>query len=265
MSLRLQPRQDRGQQVAECSIESDPGGSVAAGCDGFGNPWHMLAVRSAHQKLAVLSRSRVRTAPPHGTYPGAGKVGWDEYRTLAPDPDHWDFSGDSPLARSSPALSAFADRNGLARPVAEPRSDLAGLAAAIHREFEFAPGSTTASSPVEDMLETGRGVCQDYAHLMIALARGWGVPSRYVSGYLYIADHAGSPIRQAAMHAWVECLLPDGSWAGFDPANDRPVGSGYIRVAVGRDYGDAAPTAGVYRGVWGSELTVEIDVVPAPA
>ncbi len=91
------------------------------------------------------------------------------------------------------------------------------------------------------MLETGRGVCQDYAHLMIALARGWGVPSRYVSGYLYIADHAGSPIRQAAMHAWVECLLPDGSWAGFDPANDRPVGSGYIRVAVGRDYGRRGP------------------------
>ena len=263
MSLRLQPRQDRGQRVERCVIEADPAGSMVAGRDGFGNPWHLLAVRSTHQELELLSRSRVATAPPGETSPGAGQVGWDDYRTLTPDPEHWDFIGDSAFARPSPALASFADRNGLSRPVAEPLADFAGLSAAIHREFEFAPGSTTASSPIEDLLETGRGVCQDYAHLMIALARGWGVPSRYVSGYLYIADDAGKPIRQTAMHAWVECLLPNGSWAGFDPANDCLVGGGHIRVAVGRDYGDAAPTAGVYQGGWESELTVEIDVIPA--
>ena len=263
MSLRLRPRQGRGQQVKDCAIESDPAGSIAAGRDGFGNPWHLLAVWKTHRELGVLSRSTVRTAPTEGSALNGGRGGWDRYRALAPHPDHWDFVGESEFARSSPALSSFADRCGLSRPVAEPLADLAGLSTAIHREFEFAPGSTTASSPVEDMLESGRGVCQDYAHLMIALARGWGVPSRYVSGYLYIADHAGSPIRQAAMHAWVECLLPDGSWMGFDPANDRPVGVGYIRVAVGRDYGDVAPTAGVYRGGWESELEVSIDVVPA--
>ncbi|MDE2862280.1 MAG: transglutaminase family protein [Chloroflexota bacterium] len=263
MSLRLRPRQDRGQRVGEGLIETKPAGSIAAGCDAFGNHWHLLAVRSTHQKLEVLSRSRVRTAAQREDTSGAGRVGWGDYRTLAPDPDHWDFIGDSAFARSSPALASFADRNGLARPVAEPLADLAGLSAAIHREFVFAPGSTTASSTIEDMLASGRGVCQDYAHLMIALARSWGVPSRYVSGYLHIADHAGSPIRQTAMHAWVECLLPDGNWAGFDPANDCPVGGGYIRVAVGRDYGDAAPTAGVFEGGWESELTVEIDVIPA--
>lgn len=263
MSLRLRPRQDRGQRVEDCSIAAEPAGSLSAGCDAFGNPWHLLAVRSTHQMLEVLARSRVRTAPPDETFPGAGQVGWDDYRMLAPDPGHWDFIGESAFARSSPALYSFAERNGLLRPVAEPLADLAGLSAAIYREFEFAPGSTTASSPIEDMLESGRGVCQDYAHLMIALARRWGVPSRYVSGYLHIADDAGSPIRQAAMHAWVECLLPGGRWVGFDPANDCSVGGGYIRVAVGRDYLDAAPTAGVYQGGWDSELTVEIDVVPA--
>lgn len=263
MSLRLRPRQDRGQRVEEYSIEADPAGSMAAVCDAFGNPWHLLSIRRPHHKLQVLSRSRVRAAQPPETSTDAGRAGWDDYRALAPDPDHWDFLGESRFARSSPALASFADRKGLSRPVADPLADLAALADTIHREFEFAPGSTTASSPIEDMLETGRGVCQDYAHLMIALARGWGVPSRYVSGYLYIADLAGAPIRQAAMHAWVECLLPDGSWAGFDPANDRLVAGGYIRVAVGRDYGDAAPTTGVYQGGWESDLSVEIDVVPA--
>ena len=263
MSLRLRPRQDGGQRVDDCSITAEPAGSMAAGCDGFGNPWHLLAVRSTHQKLEVLARSRVRTAPPDSSPGGAGQVGWNDYRMLAPNPAHWDFIGESQFARSSPALASFADRNRLARPVAEPLADLAGLSAAIHREFEFTPGSTSASSPIEEMLESGRGVCQDYAHLMIALARRWGVPSRYVSGYLYIADRGGSPIRQAAMHAWVECLLPDGSWAGFDPANDRRADGRYIRVAIGRDYADAAPTAGVYEGGWESELTVEIDVVPA--
>jgi transglutaminase-like putative cysteine protease len=265
MSLRLQPRRDRGQRLEECSIETDPSGSLTAGCDAFGNPWHLLAVRSRHRKLEVLSRSKVRTGSPGRPSHAVGRAGWDRYRALTPDPDHWDFIGASEFARPSPALAAFADRTGLARPVADPMTDLAGLSAAIHREFEFTPGSTTASSPVEDMLESGRGVCQDYAHLMIALARRWGVPSRYVSGYLHIADCSGAPIRQAAMHAWVECLLPDGRWAGFDPANDCRAGAGYIRVAVGRDYRDAAPTAGVYQGGWESELSVEIDVVPAPA
>lgn len=264
MSLRLRPRQDCDQRVEDCSIETDPAGSITAGRDAFGNHWDLLAVRSSHNQLEVLSRSRVRTAPPGGPSPGAGRAGWGDYRTLAPDPDHWDFVGESAFAQSSPQLASFADRQGLARPVAEPLADLAGLSAVIHREFEFTPGSTTASSPIAGMLESGRGVCQDYAHLMIALARRWGVPSRYVSGYLYIADYSGSPIRQAAMHAWVECLLPDGRWTGFDPANDCMASDGYIRVAVGRDYGDVAPTAGVYQGGWESELTVEIDVVPAP-
>lgn len=265
MSLRLRPRQDRGQRVEECSIESDPAGSITAGRDSFGNHWDLLAVRSSHHELEVLSRSRVRTAPPGGPSSGAGRAGWGDYRKLAPDPDHWDFVGESAFARSSPQLASFADRNGLARPVAEPLADLAGLSAAIHREFEFTPGSTTASSPIEDMLESGRGVCQDYAHMMIALARLWGVPSRYVSGYLYITDYSGSPMRQAAMHAWVECRLPDGRWMGFDPANDCMADGGYIRVAVGRDYSDVAPTAGVYQGGWESDLAVEIDVAPAPA
>ena len=157
MSLRLRPRQDRGQQVEDWEIEAEPPGSIAAGRDGFGNPWHLLAVWRAHQVLGVVSRARVRTAPPDGPARDSDRRGWDGYRALAPHPDHWDFSGESAFARSSPALTAFADRSGLARPAADPLSDLAGLSAAIHREFEFAPGSTTANSPVEVMLETGRG------------------------------------------------------------------------------------------------------------
>ena len=262
LSLRLRPREEAGQDLERCSIESDPPGSLTAGRDGFANPWHLLAVHRPHERLQVLAESRVRIAarpPPAAPLSGCT---WDQYRTLAPSPDHWHFLGDSAYARSSPALAAFADRTGLARPAADPLSDLSGLSESLHREFEFVPGSTSADSPLEHILETGRGVCQDYAHVMTALARGWGVPTRYVSGYLHIADLAGRPIRQSAMHAWVECLLPDGTWLGFDPANDRPVNQDYVRVAVGRDYGDVSPVAGVYQGGWESELAVEIDVDP---
>ena len=140
---------------------------------------------------------------------------------------------------------------------------LSALSAAIHGAFEFEPGSTTAASPVDHILETGRGVCQDYAHVMIAIVRSWGIPARYVSGYLYLADDQGRPISQTAMHAWVECCLPDQRWIGFDPTNDTPIGEDYVRVAVGRDYGDVAPTAGIYQGSGLSRLDVAIDITRA--
>lgn len=263
LSLHLHPRQGPGQKVETSWIGADPPGSITAGQDGFGNPWHLLAIHSPHEELRVIARSTVKVTARNGADGPGSACSWGDYRALAPDPDHWNFLGESAFARSSPALADFARRAGLASPEADPQSDLAGLSTAIHREFEFAPGSTTAGSPIEHVLETGRGVCQDYAHVMTALARGWGVPTRYVSGYLYIADYAGLPIRQSAMHAWVECLLPDGHWLGFDPANDRLAVDGYVRVAIGRDYGDVSPIAGVYQGGRESELSVEIDVVPA--
>ena len=135
----------------------------------------------------------------------------------------------------------------------------------IAGRFEYSPKSTRVDSPIDDALETKKGVCQDFAHIMIALARQVGIPCRYVSGYLF--HHADSLDRSqdGATHAWVEALLPELGWVGFDPTNNRVAGDRHIRVAVGRDYADVPPTRGVFKGKSAvrNELAVGVSVGPA--
>ena len=101
---------------------------------------------------------------------------------------------------------------------------------------------TLASSPVDDVLEQGKGVCQDFTHLMIAVLRSFGVPARYVSGYIH------RPNRESQSHAWCEVWLPGLGWVGIDPTNDCLVTEHFVKVAVGRDFTDVPPNKGVYRG-----------------
>ena len=121
--------------------------------------------------------------------------------------------------RVGPALGRlkdFVDRMDI-RAAGDPLEALTGLSDALHRGFEYVPGSTSVASSIDHVLENGRGVCQDYSHVMIAIARSWGVPSRYVSGYGPV--DASGPASVSASHAWVECLLPGLGWTGFDPTN----------------------------------------------
>ena len=122
----------------------------------------------------------------------------------------------------------------------------------------YVPGSTSASSPIDDILESEEGVCQDFAHVMIAIARSWGVPARYVSGYLYVTGQSGEQAPAAGSHAWVEYWSPGLGWTGFDPTNHCLADERHIRVAVGRDYHDVAPVRGVLQG--GSEPRLEVEV-----
>jgi transglutaminase-like putative cysteine protease len=123
-------------------------------------------------------------------------------------------------------------------------------------------------SPIDDALKARRGVCQDFAHILIGLVRQLGVPCRYVSGYLFHQD-GGNVLRSAdgATHAWVEAHLPEVGWVGFDPTNNLVAGDHHIRVAIGRDYADVPPTRGVFKGesAMRSELSVAVAVGPAQA
>ncbi len=118
-------------------------------------------------------------------------------------------------------------------------------------------------SPVDDALRNRKGVCQDYAHIMIALVRRMGIPCRYVSGYLF--HKAGSKTRstEGATHAWVEAYLPELGWLGLDPTNNVIADESHVRTAVGRDYADVPPTRGVFKGDASSELTVAVRVTPS--
>ena len=119
------------------------------------------------------------------------------------------------------------------------------------------PASPKFIRPSNMRLRERRGVCQDFAHIMIAIARAWGVPTRYVSGYMY---HRGNKDRSGAdaTHAWVEAYLPSLGWVGFDPTNNILAGERHVRAAVGRDYADVPPTRGTYKGVAESELSIAV-------
>ena len=131
---------------------------------------------------------------------------------------------------------------------------------ALFHAFHYAPSHTKVDSPIDDALKARVGVCQDLAHIMIALARRIGIPCRYVSGYLSPGKDSKDRSAQGATHAWAEAYLPTLGWVGFDPTNDVLAAERHVRVAIGRDYADVPPTRGVFRGEARSELAVLVTV-----
>ena len=132
------------------------------------------------------------------------------------------------------------------------------ISEAIHRRFTYRQQVTGVDSPIDHALESGEGVCQDFAHVMLACVRRRGIPGRYVSGYLFHGSDDTSA--DGATHAWIEAFLPGLGWVGFDPTNNVIAGTRHIRVAIGRDYADVPPTKGVFRGRSANELAVAVQV-----
>ena len=141
------------------------------------------------------------------------------------------------------------------------------LVNAIYDGFDYEVGVTQVHSPIETALAAKRGVCQDFAHVMIALLRPLRIPCRYVSGYLFHREENGNKDRsvEGASHAWVEAFVPRLGWIAFDPTNNLIGGDRHIRVAIGRDYADVPPTRGVHKGGAESVLSVAVTVNPSDA
>ena len=260
MSLCLQPIQAPGQRLVDFSVKTTPPGRLTTETDPFGNTRHVLTLHRDHDLLEVVSTSEVEVAPPPVLPERLGEGAWDEVRTMAADPKWWDFTGPSPLARPSPALARFATQLGV-EPGDDPLLDLLALSSAINDAFEYTPGATSVESTIDDVLVSRKGVCQDYTHVLVAIARSWGVPTRYLSGYLYVTgDGSGRPGSAfgAATHAWAETRLPRLGWIGLDPTNRAVADQRYVRIAVGRDYRDVPPTRGVIEGGGDSQLEVDV-------
>ena len=171
----------------------------------------------------------------------------------------WETLLPSDFARPTPLLSGLAHELRVERR-ATPLETLLHVTHGIHETFSYVPQSTTVDSPIDDALAERKGVCQDFAHIMIALVRQLKIPCRYVSGYLFHASGDQPTTAEGASHAWVEAFLPGLGWIGFDPTNDTICGERHIRVAVGRDYAEVPPTRGVYKGGGESELSVSVTV-----
>ena len=254
--LCLQPAPTSGQSVRRFEIETSPAASLSPERDCFGNRRHVLNVHRRHEELVITSRFRAELS----AMSSVDAVGdWEDVRSAGQLPEYWHFVEPSALARPSPALENFIRSEGL-RPEDGPMESLVRLSDGIRERFEYEPGSTAADSPIEHLLESGRGVCQDYAHLMIAIARSWGLPSRYVSGYLHNTGRAGERVTAVGSHAWVECWLPGAGWVGFDPTNTTFSDQRHIRVAAGRDYADVSPTRGVFQGAGDARIAVDVIV-----
>ena len=255
MALCLKPRDDAEQRLLDFDITTAPPSSMNSETDSFGNTKHVLNIHREHESLEIAARSRVEIS---GSVPPQGPLGdeaWSEIRSWQDSFAYWDFTHPSAVARPSAALGGFVERVDI-KPEGDPLEALTGLSETLHRSFEYVPGSTSVASPIDHILQNGLGVCQDYAHVMIAIARSWAVPTRYVSGYVPV--ESGDNEAASASHAWVECLLPGLGWTGFDPTNGCLPREGHVRVAVGRDYQDVAPTRGVMHG--GGETELEVDV-----
>ncbi len=260
MSLCMRPRDDSNQRLLQFDIATSPKASLNAEIDGFGNTKHVLNIHREHANLEIIARASVETVPADPLPGTLGPGAWDAVRSSTGTFTQWEFTRPSEFARPTPALAAFVDRHGVA-PTDDPLDSLLRLRDSIHSSFDYVPGSTTAVSPIDHILETGQGVCQDYAHVMIAVARSWGIPTRYVSGYVSVRK-AGMSASQSATHAWAECFLPDLGWTEFDPTNPDLSNEHLVRVAVGRDYHDVAPTRGVFVGTTDSLLEVSVRMRP---
>lgn len=279
--LRLTPRREARQRTLEWKL-STPGRRTEQ-VDAFGNVSHLLTVDEPHGELRLTVDGIVETELQGSEGRVADEGGLSPLVYLTP----------TPLTAADPAVAALAERallaeafadHALAHPAVLAGNQLPGaavgavapsvrlqrfldLSALVRETIRYTPGATTVDLPAAAALARGEGVCQDHAHLFLACCRASGLSARYVSGYFF-TGHAGD----LASHAWVDVWMPPdamdpnptGYWLGLDVTHGRPAGTHHVRLAVGRDYLDAAPVRGVRRGGGSEELSVRVLVGDRP-
>jgi transglutaminase-like putative cysteine protease len=274
--LHLVPRPAAYQQCLEHEIDIEPAPqSRSDGLDAFGNPMLRIELAQPHRELAVISRMQIEVhARP--AVSAATTVPWDRlrdsfaYRGAWPSRDQLDaarFRHESPHVRLK---QAFTDYSAECFPPGAPILECADtLTRLLHTDITYAPGETHILTSSTEVLETRRGVCQDFAHLMIACLRSRGLPARYVSGYLRTNQPAATAevaeprlVGDGASHAWVAVWSPPYGWIEFDPTNGCFAGTDHVAVAWGRDFGDVSPLRGVILGGGQHQLSVTVAVEP---
>lgn len=265
MELRMQPRSESQQALRNFQIITNPRSQLLAYTDHFGNAIYHFNVLREHSELRIEAQSVIEMKDVAALPVVADALEWQRYNRFNLRAEHYDLLEESAFARGSPQLAQFIADHGLKRPPGDPVTALRHLNGVIYSAFDYEVGITQVHSPIEQALAAKRGVCQDFAHIMIAIARSWGVPARYVSGYLYHRRQDVDRSASDATHAWAEFYLPSMGWLAFDPTNNIAAGERHIRVAVGRDYADVPPTRGTFKGDTQSELAVSVRVEPTSA
>jgi transglutaminase-like putative cysteine protease len=258
MEIRMQPRTELVQRCLRFELATQPRAHVSSYVDLLGNIVHHFDIPSEHPALIVTAESIVEFVGDAQPAPRPLTLdAWNEIDGSGVTPDVWEMVRPSAFVRETALLHEFAESVGVDRTM-DPCAAVLALSDAVHRSFEYRTHATRVDSPIDEALSSRQGVCQDFAHILIALLRRLRVPSRYVSGYLFHAR--GEPSAEGATHAWVEAWLPDSGWVGVDPTSNVLAGERHVRVAIGRDYADVAPTRGVYKGAASGTLAVAVHV-----
>ena len=271
-AVHLRPGNGPGQTVLQHALHiSPPPVQQREGLDAYGNSKLFFSLQSPHGELEVIADSVVQThvRPLHTT-----ALPWERvreafrYRAGAEYNSAWEFAFASPYIPRHPAFAEFAQPSFTpGKPLLDAANELMSR---IHAVMTYDGDSTDVDTPALDALQQGKGVCQDFAHIMVACCRAMGLPARYVSGYMLTQPPPGQPrlIGCDASHAWASVYCPAsddtsaGQWFDFDPTNNRAPGEDYVTLATGRDFLDVSPLRGVIRG--GAQHTLDVAVTVTP-
>lgn len=244
--VRLKPSDAGGQRCLSFKLVTEPvNATVLAYADEFGNDVRYFDWLQPHTRLTIGVTSEVLTSAAFD--PGQ--------RELTPLEDY-DYRHPTAYAPADEAICRFAGPHVVD---GDPLGTAQALMRAVFGAIKYERGATDVKTTADDVLSLGRGVCQDFAHLLIAACRCQGIPARYVSGYLYDPRFFGD---SAATHAWVDVFIPERGWVSLDPTHNCEQNERYVRVAIGRDYADVPPTRGVFKGNAKEMLDVRVVIRP---
>lgn len=262
--LRACPTSDDLQQLISYRVSTSPSGRVMSFNDYWGTRVDAFGVRGPHLHLEVIAEASVETKrrPLLTSF-----VRPEALRLPAFLDQHIEYLAPSPHADWGRGISDVATQA-----IAAAGDDVVGWVLALHRlvggRLTYAPGSTYVGVDVDEVLSSGKGVCQDFAHLAVALCRAAGVPARYVSGYLFTVDDATGlapaegegDVVNVQTHAWFEAAVPGVGWLALDPTNRQEVGDRHVKIGHGRDYTDVPPLRGVYAGTGGATVEAHVEI-----
>jgi transglutaminase-like putative cysteine protease len=263
--VRLMPLDDADQRLLDFHLHTAPAANVYHYSEP-GGVVHQFNVRPPHSDLVVEMTAEVETLR-RDPFAGVNLTAddWGRYAAREVASDYAEYLAPTALAPHIPAVYQIAE---VARKHVETPSVAAYVLALnhrLHRLLEYQPGATAVHTPLDRFLAQRKGVCQDFAHTMLAVCRSQSIPTRYVSGYLCGPDGGTGARAESATHAWVECLLFDldgrPAWRGFDPTNDVAADDKYVKAHVGRDSLGVTPLKGIYRGP--AEHTMDVSVTVA--
>lgn len=262
MEVYMQPRTEGIQRCLRFKLQTSPRARAFERYDDLGNGVHFFDIPAKHERLTIVAESVVELVAPAPLPDALSPDAWDALDEMTSTGDFWDALAPSPRTEPTELLRTFGEEVGLRRRD-DPLTVLRDLNTAVYEAFGYSSSTTEVDSAMDVALAARKGVCQDFTHIMLALVRSVGIPSRYVSGYLFY--HRGDRSVPDASHAWVEAYLPELGWIGFDPTNNIIAGERHIRVAIGRDYNDVPPTRGFFKGSADTELEVEVEITPTEA